>query len=86
LANIQAWYDRAERHLSSGGKQRSMADFTFCCIAIDHFRRTPEETAAKLMEVSSKAQENGEGYALDQATNAAAKVAAYPRSRSRLGR
>src|ERR1022692_254364 len=31
---------------SSGGKKRSTADFTFCCIAIDHFRRTLEETAA----------------------------------------
>jgi hypothetical protein len=43
-------------------------------------------TAAKLMEVSTKAQENGEAYALDQAMNAAEKVAANPRSRNRLGR
>ena len=69
----------------SDGKKRSIADFTFCCIAIDHFRRTPEETAARLMEVSSKAQENGEAYALSQAMSAAAKVAANPRSRSRQG-
>ncbi len=67
----------------SGEKKRSSADFTFCCIAIDHFRRTPEETAAKLMEVSSKARENGEGYAFDQAMSAAEKVAANPRSRLR---
>jgi hypothetical protein len=32
-------------------------------------------------KVSSKAQENGEGYALDQAMNAAERVAANPRSR-----
>jgi hypothetical protein len=30
---------------TSGGKKRSAADFTWCCIAIDHFRRTPAETA-----------------------------------------
>jgi len=52
-------------------------------IAIDLFKRTPEETADRLMEVSSKAQENGEGYALDQAMNAARKVAGNPRSTSR---
>ena len=56
---------------------------TFCCIAIDHFKRTPEETAAKLLEVSSKARENGETYALDQAMSAAAKVALNPRSPAR---
>jgi hypothetical protein len=71
---------------TSGGRKRTHADFTFCCIAIDHFRRTPEETAAKLMEVSGKAQENGEAYALRQAMNAAERVAANPRSRSRQDR
>jgi hypothetical protein len=65
------------------GRKRSSADFTFCCIAIDHFKRTPEETAAKLLEVSSKARENGETYALDQAMSAAAKVALNPRSPAR---
>lgn len=65
----------------SGGKKRTSADFTFCCIAIDLFKRTPEETAARLMEVSSKARENGEDYALGQAMRAAVKVAANPRSR-----
>jgi hypothetical protein len=65
------------------GRKRSSADFTFCCIAIDHFKRTPEETAAKLLEVSSKARENGEAYALDQAMSAAAKVAVNPRSPTR---
>jgi hypothetical protein len=33
---------------------------------------SPEATAARLMEVSPKAQENGEGYALLTATNTAA--------------
>jgi hypothetical protein len=65
------------------GRKRISADFTFCCIAIDHFKRTPEETAAKLLVVSSKARENEEAYALDQATSAAAKVAANPRSPAR---
>lgn len=34
-----------------------------------------EETAGRLMEESSKAQENGEAYALKTATSAAAAVA-----------
>ena len=57
---------RCLEETSNRGRKRSSADFTFCCIAIDHFKRTPEETAAKLLEVSSKARENGEAYALDQ--------------------
>jgi hypothetical protein len=77
-----AWpsYERCLEEAESRGRKRSSADFTFCCIAIDHFRRTPEETAAKLLEVSGKARENGEAYALDQAISAAAKVALNPRS------
>ena len=80
-----AWpsYERCLQGALARDRKRSSADFTFCCIAIDHFRRTPEDTAAKLMEVSTKAQENGEAYALDQAQRAAEKVAANPRSRSR---
>jgi hypothetical protein len=68
---------------NSGGKKRSAADFTFCCIAIDLFKRTPEETADRLMEVSTKAQQNGHDYALGQATRAAEKVALNPRSPTR---
>jgi hypothetical protein len=80
-----AWpsYERCLDEALSRGRKRSSADFTFCCIAIDLFKRTPEETAAKLLEVSGKARENGEAYALDQAMNAAAKVAANPRSPAR---
>jgi len=76
-------YERCLEEAHARGRKRSSADFTFCCIAIDLFRRTPEETAARLMEVSGKARENGEAYALDQAMNAAAKVALNPRSRTR---
>jgi hypothetical protein len=68
---------------SGGGKKRSTADFTFCCIAIDLFKRSPEDTAARLMEVSTKAQQNGHDYALGQAMRAAEKVAEHPRNRPR---
>jgi len=80
-----AWpdYERCLDKAINRGRKRSSADFTWCCIALDHFKRTPEETAARLLEVSSKARENGEAYALDQAMNAAAKVAANPRSPAR---
>ncbi len=80
-----AWpsYERCMEEALARGRKRSSADFTFCCIAIELFKRMPEETADKLMEVSSKARENGYDYALGQATRAAEKVALNPYSRSR---
>jgi RepB DNA-primase from phage plasmid len=50
----------------------SRADFTFCLLAID-WGWSVEETANRLMEESSKASENGQGYALRTA-RAAARV------------
>lgn len=52
----------------------SRADFTWCMLAID-WGHSPEDTAARLMLESSKAQENGEGYAVQTATRAAEAVA-----------
>jgi hypothetical protein len=46
-----------------GQRDRSRADFTFCKIALD-WGWGIEETAARLMQESDKAQENGEAYAL----------------------
>jgi hypothetical protein len=40
-------YERCLDQALHRGWKRSIADFTFCCIAIDHFKRTPEETAAR---------------------------------------
>jgi len=60
-----------------GGVNRrdiSRADFAWCMTAID-WGWGIEATAAKLMEESAKAQENGERYALMTAQNAAAAVA-----------
>lgn len=51
----------------------SRADFTFCLLAID-WGWSVEETVAKLLQESSKAQENGEAYALRTARNAAAAI------------
>ena len=53
---------------------RSRVDFTWCMIAID-WGHSVEDTARRLMEESTKAQENGEAYAVTTATNAAAAVA-----------
>jgi len=52
----------------------SRADYTFCLLAID-WGHSVEETAARLMQESGKAQENGEAYALRTAQNAAAALA-----------
>jgi hypothetical protein len=51
----------------------SRADFTFCLLAID-WGWSIEETAARLMQQSGKARENGEPYALRTAGNAAAAI------------
>jgi len=61
-----------EKH-GGGGKDISRADFTWCMIAID-WGWGIEATAARLMEVSTKAQENGEGYAQLTAQHAAEAV------------
>jgi hypothetical protein len=52
---------------------RSRADYTFCLLAMD-WGWTEEETAARLMQESAKAQENGEAYALRTARAAAAAI------------
>jgi len=51
----------------------SLADFAWCMTALD-WGWNIEETAARLMEVSSKARENGDRYAALTAQNAAAAV------------
>lgn len=54
---------------SSGNPKRTSADFTWCKIAIS-WGHSIEATAAKLMQESTKAQENGEAYALKTAQHA----------------
>ena len=72
--------ERAPESHSRPGKPRdSMADFTWCLTAIS-WGHGIEETAARLMEESGKARENGEHYALQTAQNAAA---AHERNRQR---
>jgi hypothetical protein len=59
---------------AGGRPDISRADFTWCMIAVD-WGWGIEETAARLMEESSKARENGEQYAIRTARRAAAIVA-----------
>ena len=51
----------------------SRADFTWCMTAID-WGHSVEATAARLLEESAKAQENGPRYASDTARNAAMAI------------
>jgi hypothetical protein len=53
-----------------GRPDLSRADFTFSLLGLDL-----EETAARLMQESPRAQENGAAYALRTARNAAAALA-----------
>lgn len=55
----------------------SRADFTWCRTAIE-WGWSKEDTARRLMEISEKAKENGERYAVLTATNAAASVERQP--------
>lgn len=54
---------------ASGNPQRTRADFVWCQIALS-WGHSIEETAARLLELSSKARENGTKYALQTATHA----------------
>jgi hypothetical protein len=56
---------------SSDNKKRSIADFTWCVIAVDWGWGT-EETADRLLQESTKARENGREYALMTARSATA--------------
>jgi len=65
-----------ERAPHAHGQDRpdvSRADFTWCMTAID-WGWSVEDAAARLLEESEKARENGERYALETARNAAAAV------------
>jgi hypothetical protein len=58
---------------SKDGPDISRADFTWALMALRR-GQSVEDTASRLAELSSKARENGEGYALRTAQNAAAAV------------
>ena len=70
LAELPALRGEAPRRREGGRPDSSRADFTFCLLAID-WGWGVEETAARLMQESGKAQENGEAYALRTARKAA---------------
>ncbi|HEY7330655.1 MAG TPA: DNA-primase RepB domain-containing protein [Gemmataceae bacterium] len=79
--NYQRCVENAPPTRSGDQHDISRADFTFCLLAMD-WGWGVEETAARLMQESAKAQENGEAYALRTARNAATAL----EKRSRLQR
>jgi hypothetical protein len=62
---------------TSGNPKRSLADFTWCRTAIE-WGWSVEATAGHLVEVSTKAKENGEAYAMLTARRAAESVERNP--------
>jgi len=62
---------------TTGRPKRSLADFTWCRTAIE-WGWSVEATAGHLMEVSTKADENGEAYAMQTARRAAESVERNP--------
>lgn len=71
--DYQRCLEHAPPNHGKTGPDVSRADFAWCMTALD-WGWNIEETAARLMEVSSKARENGERYAARTAENAAAAV------------
>lgn len=71
--DYQRCLERAPPNHGGTGPDVSRADFVWCMTARD-WGYSIEETANKLMELSSKARENGERYAALTASNAAAAV------------
>jgi hypothetical protein len=78
--NYQRCLEQAPTAREGNRPDVSRADFTWCLIALD-WGWSVEETAARLMQESSKARENGERYALRTAQNAAAAVERRGRQR-----
>jgi hypothetical protein len=71
--SYQRCLERAPEVREGGRPDISRADFTFCLLAID-WGWSVEATADRLMQESSKAKENGQGYAIGTARNAAAAI------------
>jgi RepB DNA-primase from phage plasmid len=71
--DYQRCVEHAPPNHGKTGPDISRADFAWCMTALD-WGWNIEETAARLMEVSAKARENGERYAALTAQNAAAAV------------
>jgi len=69
-------------HAGDNRPDISKADWVWCMTAID-WGFSIEDTAARLMQESTKAQENGEQYALKTAHRAALAVAERKQQRSR---
>lgn len=80
--DYQRCLEHAPENRGKTGPDVSRADFVWCMTALD-WGWNMEETASRLMEVSSKARENGERYAGLTAQNAAAAV---ERNAQRKGR
>jgi hypothetical protein len=71
--DYQRCLDQAPPNHGKSGPDVSRADFVWCMTALD-WGHGIDETANQLMELSAKAQQNGERYALRTATNAADAV------------
>ncbi len=71
--SYQRCLDNAPPARGGGRPDISRADYTFCLLALD-WGWGVEETAARLMQESGKARENGAAYALRTARNAAAAI------------
>jgi hypothetical protein len=71
--DYQRCLERAPRNHGDTGPDVSRADFVWCMTALD-WGYTTDETANQLMQLSSKARENGARYASLTTSNAAVAV------------
>ena len=65
--------DRAPRNRDGSGPDRSRADYVWCMIAIS-WGHSVDDTAARLLQKSLKAREEGKSYAMQTARQAADAV------------
>ena len=77
MAELQFCVQHAPRTQGEDRPDISRADFTWCRTAIE-WGWSREATAIRLMEVSTKAKENGERYATLTAIRAAESVERQP--------
>jgi hypothetical protein len=80
--DYQRCLEHAPPNHNNTGPDASRADFVWCMMALK-WGHGIDETANRLLQMSPKAQENGERYAIRTATNAAAAVQRNEHGRGR---
>jgi hypothetical protein len=77
MAELALCLDKAPPNRTGSGPDRSRADYVWCMIAIS-WSHGVDDTAARLLQESAKAREEGKSYGLQTARQAEAAVGTPP--------